>query len=580
ELEEAMSQIKDISIVLGIDNYKTNIDPHRIVEDVRTQYEALAIRSWEELEALTRSKLSEGEAQSAKYGDHLLNDRRIIAELNIQIQKMRSCILSLKSQCLRLEGNVKEVGAQGEATLNDARAKLANLEEALQNLRQDLAHLVKEYQELMNIKLALDIEILTYRELMEGEEISMESPAFAFISRVYSGPKFASANSSAPTTSNVAPQARENSTDRMSHIRGGLESGLSRSQSGGTEGTSGGDFSRSHSNASGEAPKGLRNSSTTSRGTLESSFSSSRSGNFADVENTTRSSISRSHGSESFSQTDIYSNRSGDNLEGGLSRSVSRGTSEGSLSRSQSNRSGGLTDSVFASTPSGGEGVSVVSLSRSHSGTSAFFVEGGLSRSQSNENEELMGSNVVRTNSAEDGGVPVGGLPGGQSRASTGSSEGRLSRSQSGKNETLGSRESEGCVEPTISRTNSAEDGGVPVGGISRSHSEVSRYRSEGSLPRSQSDGAGSESVHGKEEYVELHVSRTSSAEDGGVPVGGIPGSRNEVSRYSPERSIPKLHSGDDAARSNHGKDAYARPAVYRTDSAGDGGASASSISG
>nr|XP_056705232.1 keratin, type II cytoskeletal 80-like [Euleptes europaea] len=232
ELEEAMSQIKDVSIVLGIDHKRSNIDPHRIVEEVRAQYEALAIRSWEELEALTRSKLNEGELQSAKYGDHLLNDRRIIAELNIQIQKMRSCILSLKSQCLRLEGTVKEVGTQGEAALNDAKAKLANLEEALQNLRQDLAHLVKEYQELMNIKLALDIEILTYRELMEGEEISMESPAFAFISRISSGPKFPSSQSSVMTASNVASRAREHSADRTSHSRGRQESGLSRSQSG------------------------------------------------------------------------------------------------------------------------------------------------------------------------------------------------------------------------------------------------------------------------------------------------------------------------------------------------------------
>lgn len=29
---------------------------------------------------------------------------------------------------------------------------------------------MKEYQELMNIKLALDLEILTYRKLVEGEE--------------------------------------------------------------------------------------------------------------------------------------------------------------------------------------------------------------------------------------------------------------------------------------------------------------------------------------------------------------------------------------------------------------------------
>lgn len=51
---------------------------------------------------------------------------------------------------------------------------MAELEAALRAAKQDMVWQLCGYQELMNLKLTLDMEIATYYRLLEGEENRME----------------------------------------------------------------------------------------------------------------------------------------------------------------------------------------------------------------------------------------------------------------------------------------------------------------------------------------------------------------------------------------------------------------------
>ncbi|XP_042199304.1 glial fibrillary acidic protein isoform X2 [Callorhinchus milii] len=180
ELRSLQEQLQLQQVHVELDMGKPDLTA--ALKDIRSQYETVATKNLQEAEEWYKSKFADLTEAGTRQGEALRQAKQEMNDYRRQIQSLTCDLEGLKGTNESLERQLRELEERFAFESGSSQDTIAHLEDEIQRLKEDMARHLQAYQELLNVKLALDIEITTYRKLLEGEESRIAIPVQSFTS--------------------------------------------------------------------------------------------------------------------------------------------------------------------------------------------------------------------------------------------------------------------------------------------------------------------------------------------------------------------------------------------------------------